>query len=211
MNITYTGPWNTNVTMVITDNGIASAYHEEIQQMWGSDTEVPNAKKAKFHKDKHNVSQNLHYINDIKVEVYFGPMDRNKTKPSISERITTIINEHAKHDVKFLAFAISPNITISQAMIDRSGRGEVSRHGVIDPAFYARYRNNNEMWDKPEMAFGNRLITPAKEIRKLHAKTIIIDAQYPYPEKRYALTIVGSSYFLAAAEILNDENILMIY
>src|SRR5690554_1598854 len=211
MNITYTGPWNTNVTMVIKDNGIAGAYHEEFQQMWGSDTEVPNAKKAKFHKDKHNVSQNLHYINDIKVEVYFGPMDRNKTKPSISERITTLINEYAKHDVKFLAFAISPNIPISQAMIDRSGRGEISLHGVIDPAFYARYRNNNEIWAKPEMAFGNRLIIPGKEIRKLHAKTIIIDAQNPYPEKHKALTIVGSYNFSAAAEIANDENILMIY
>lgn len=211
MNITYTGPWNTNVTMVIKDNGIAEAYHEEFEQMWGSKTEIPNARKARFHKDKRNVSQNLHYINDIKVEVYFGPMDRDKTKPSISERITTLINEYAKHDVRFLAFAISPNIPISQAMIDRSGRGEIILEGVIDPAFYARYRNNNQIWAQPEMAFGNRLIMSGREVRKLHAKTIIIDAQYPYPEKHKALTIVGSYNFSAAAEIANDENILMIY
>lgn len=211
MNITYTGPWNTNVVLVIKDSGIAGAYLEEFKQMWGSKTAIPNARKARFHKDKRNVSKNIHHINDIKVEVYFGPMDRNKTKPSISKRITTLINEYAKHDVRFLAFAISPNIPISEAMIERSGRGEIILEGVIDPAFYARYRNNDQIWAKPEMAFGNRLILPGKEVRKLHAKTIIIDAEYPYPEKHKALTIVGSYNFSAAAEVANDENILMIY
>ncbi|PKR81608.1 hypothetical protein CW751_03535 [Brumimicrobium salinarum] len=211
MNITYTGPWNTNTTLVIKDNGLAATYHEEFEQMWGSKTEIPNARKARFHKDKRNVSQNLHYVNDIKVEVYFGPMDREKTKPSIAQRITSLINEYAQHDVRFLAFAISPNISISQAMIDRSARGEIILEGVIDPAFYARYRNNNQIWAKPEMSFGNRMILAGKEIRKLHAKTIIIDAQFPYPEKHKAITIVGSYNFSAAAEIANDENILMIY
>ncbi|HLW29563.1 MAG TPA: phospholipase D-like domain-containing protein [Brumimicrobium sp.] len=211
MNITYTGPWNTNATMVIKDNGITGAYLEEFEQMWGSKTEIPNARKARFHKDKRNVSKNIHFVNDTKVEVYFGPMDRDKTKPSISERITTLINDYAKHDVHFLAFAISPNIPISQAMVDRSGRGEITLEGVIDPAFYARYRNSNQIWAQPEMSFGNRLIIAGKEIRKLHAKTIIIDAQYPYPEKHKALTITGSYNFSAAAEVANDENILMIY
>lgn len=211
MNITYTGPWNTNATLVIKDSGLSGVYGEEFQQMWGSETEIPNAKKARFHKDKRNVSNNLHYVNDIKVEAYFGPIDRDKRKPSISARITELINDYAKHDVHFLAFAISPNIPISEALIDRSGRGEINLQGIIDPAFYARYRNNNQIWAKPEMNFGNRKIASGKEVRKLHSKTMIIDAQYPYPDKHKALTIVGSYNFSAAAEIANDENILMIY
>ncbi|RFC55207.1 phospholipase D-like domain-containing protein [Brumimicrobium aurantiacum] len=211
MNVTYTGPWNTNVTMVIKDSGLSGVYGEEFQQMWGSDTEIPNAKRARFHKDKKNVSENIHYIKDIKVEAYFGPLDRDKRKPSISARITELINDYAKHDVRFLAFAISPNISISEALIDRSGRGEINLEGVIDPAFYARYRNNNQIWASAEMNFGNRKVVAGREVRKLHAKTLIIDAQYPYPEKHKALTIVGSYNFSAAAEIANDENILMIY
>ncbi|PWH86255.1 phospholipase D-like domain-containing protein [Brumimicrobium oceani] len=211
MNITYTGPWNTNATLVIKDSGLSGIYGEEFQQMWGSDTEIPNANKAKFHKDKRNVSNNLHYVNDTKVEAYFGPIDRDKRKPSISARITDLINQYAKHDVHFLAFAISPNIPISEALIERSGRGEINLQGVIDPAFYARYRNNGQIWAQPEMNFGNRKIASGREVRKLHAKTMIIDAQYPYPEKHKALTIVGSYNFSAAAEIANDENILMIY
>ncbi|WP_107037593.1 phospholipase D-like domain-containing protein [Brumimicrobium mesophilum] len=211
MNITYTGPWNTNATLLIKDSGLAGIYGEEFQQMWGSKTEIPNANKARFHKDKKNVSQNIHFVNNTKVEAYFGPLDRDNRKPSISNRITELINDYARHDVHFLAFAISPNIPISEALIDRSGRGEINLQGIIDPAFYARYRNNDQIWAKPEMNFGNRKIMSGREVRKLHSKTMIIDTQYPYPEKHKSITIVGSYNFSAAAEIANDENILMIY
>lgn len=211
MNITYTGPWNTNATLLIKDSGIANAYHEEFTQMWGSEGMEPNPRRARFHKDKLNVSQNVHYVNDTKVEVYFGPMDRNKTKPSISERVTFILNNYLKHDANFLAFAISSNIPISEALITRSGRGEINLNGIIDPAFYSRYRNNNDFWARPEAQFGNRKIMPGKEVRKLHSKTMILDAEYPYPEKHKAVTITGSYNFSKAAEQANDENILIIY
>ena len=61
------------------------------------------------------------------------------------------------------------------------------------------------------MAFGSRLVMPAKEVRKLHSKTMIFDVNYPYPEKHKALTVTGSYNFSAAAEKANDENILMIF
>jgi competence ComEA-like helix-hairpin-helix protein len=211
MNITYTGPWNTNATLLIKDSGIANAYFEEFTQMWGSEGMEPNPRRARFHKDKLNVSQNVHYVNDTKVEVYFGPMDRNKTKPSISERITFILNNYLRHDANFLAFAISSNIPISEALITRSARGEINLNGIIDPAFYSRYRNNNDFWARPEARFGNRKIMPGKEVRKLHSKTMILDAEYPYPEKHKAVTITGSYNFSKAAEQANDENILIIY
>ena len=211
MNITYTGPWNTNATLLIKDSGIAKAYLEEFEQMWGNSGDEPDPSNARFHKDKQNVSQNIHYVNDSRVEVYFGPMNREKTKPSISRRVTELINDYAKHDARFLAFAISPNIPISEALLKRSGRGEIILQGVIDPAFYARYKKNNDIWARPEAAFGNRLILPGKEIRKLHSKTLLIDAEYPYPEKHKALTITGSYNFSKAAEEANDENILMIF
>lgn len=211
MNTTYTGAWNTNATLLIKDSGIAGSYHEEFEQMWGSKDDTPNNRRARFHKDKANVSENIHFVNDTRVEVYFGPMDREGYKPSISARITELINDYAKHDAHFLAFAISPNIPISQALVNRSGRGEINLEGVIDPAFYARYRNNGAIWAQPEMAFGNRLVLPAKEVRKLHAKTILLDVNYPYPDKHKAVTITGSYNFSANAEKANDENILMIF
>lgn len=210
MNLTYTGNWNTNVTFVVKDNGIAKAYNDEFEEMWGSKKAEPNPNKANFHQNKSNKVKHIHYVNDIKVEVYFGPVDRSGRKLSISKRITELINE-AKHDVHFLAFAISPNIDISRAMIERSGRGEIELNGVIDPAFYARYRNQDEIWSKPEMNFGNRSILSGREVRKLHAKTIIIDTKYPYSNDKKAIVIAGSYNFSIAAEKTNDENILIIH
>lgn len=52
MNLTYTGPHNSNNTIVIKDSGIAGAYYSEFTQMWGSEGDIPNAENARFHKDK---------------------------------------------------------------------------------------------------------------------------------------------------------------
>jgi endonuclease YncB( thermonuclease family) len=211
MNLTYTGPWNTNSTLLIKDSGIALTYFEEFEQLWGSSSEIPNAEKARFHKAKQPVSNNIHWVNDTKVEVYFSPMNYDKSMPSISERITALISTYAKHDAHFLAFAISPNIPISQALWERSGRGEIQLKGVIDPAFYSRYQKQGAIWGIPEAGYGSRQVLSGKEIRKLHAKTLLLDANYPYPDKHTAITITGSYNFSVSAENSNDENCLIIH
>lgn len=211
MNTTYTAEWNTNTTLVVKDNGIAAAYAEEFEQMWGSTTNIPQPNKALFHKNKHRVKQNVHFVDTIRVECYFSPMNRTHSKPSISARITDLINNYAKSDIHFLAFAISPNIPISQAMIERSGRGEIALQGLIDPNFYTQYKNKKLIWAQPQMHFGNRLVLPSKEVRKLHEKTMLIDPLYPYPNQHKAITIAGSYNFSNAAEKSNDENVLIIF
>lgn len=211
MNLTYTGPWNTNATLLIKDSGITKAYLEEFNQMWGSEGAEPNPRRARFHRDKVNVSQNKFWVGDTKVELYFGPMDRNNTKPSISERVTYLINNYARNDARFIAFAISPNIPISQALWQRSAEGDFILEGAIDPAFYGRYRNNNDIWAAPEARAGNRRILPGREVRKLHSKTMLLDASYPDTANHTAVTITGSYNFSQAAETINDENILLIY
>ena len=211
MNITYTGPWNTNAILIIKDNGICESYLEEFNQMWGSKKMKPNPQFSLFHKTKRNVTNNKHFVGSIPVEVYFGPIDRDKTKPSISVRVTELINNYCLHDARFLAFAISSNVDISKALLDRSARGEIQLQGVIDPAFYSRYKNMGDVWASPESKFGNRYITAGKEVRKLHSKTLLLDATYPYPDKHHAVTITGSYNFSKAAENVNDENLLIIY
>lgn len=211
MNLTYTGPWNTNSTLLIKDSGITNAYFKEFEQLWGSSTAIPDPEKARFHKAKHHLNTNIHWVNNTKVEVYFSPMNYDKTMPSISARISDLINNYAQHDAHFLAFAISPSIPISQALWERSGRGEINLKGVIDPAFYARYQKQGAIWGLPEAGYGKRQILPAKEIRKLHAKTLLLDANYPYPEQHTAITITGSYNFSNSAEFVNDENCLIIH
>lgn len=210
MNLTYTGPFNTNQAMIIKDSGITKAFEEEFEMMWGSDTAEPNPQRARFHRDKENVSQNLFWVNDIRVELYFSPMNRDRSRPGISDRLVQLIENETDHDLAFLAFAITPSVPISQAIWRRSSDPEIRLNGVIDRMFFGRYRNQGDIWASPEASTLGRSILPGRELRKLHAKTLLIDAQNPDQDDT-AITITGSYNFSAAAENANDEYVLIIH
>ncbi len=209
-NLTYTGAYNTNNTIVIKDHEVANIYLQEFNQMWGSDGEIPNPQYAKFHKDKEDVDQHIFDVGGIKVEVYFAPINRNDTKPSVSDRIVEVIKSETQSDIRFQAFAITPNIEISKAIWGVSNDTSIQLEGVIDPGFFSRYQNTGAIWGSPEAQLGNRMIIPAREMRKMHSKLIIIDVNNATPEDE-AVVIAGSYNFSNNAEKNNDENTLIIY
>lgn len=209
-NLTYTGGYNTNNTIVIKDTDVARVYLEEFEQMWGSNTSKPNPRKARFHKDKKDVSQHIFDVGGTKIEIYFAPINRDRSKPSVSDRIVEIIKNETQYDIRFQAFAITPNIPISEAIWEISSNPEIQLEGVIDPGFFSRYRNTGDIWGSPEAQLGNRMIVPAREVRKLHSKLIIIDVNEPTPED-IAIVIAGSYNFSNNAELSNDENTVIIH
>ncbi len=209
-NLTYTGAYNTNNVVVIKDAEVAQIYMEEFNQMWGSESAEPNPTKAVFHKDKKDVSQHIFDVDGTKVEIYFAPINRDKSKPSISDRLVKLIKEEAQTDIKFQAFSITPTIPLSQTMWEVSSSGNIKLEGVIDPGFYSRYRNAGDIWGSPEARLANRMILPAKETRKLHHKVMVLDAENP-DSNDVAVTVTGSYNFSNNAEFNNDENILIIY
>jgi|TARA_R100001591_G_scaffold118565_2_gene142259 competence ComEA-like helix-hairpin-helix protein len=209
-NLTYTGAYNTNNTIVIKDAEVAAVYLEEFEQMWGSDNEKPNPDRALFHKDKRDVSAHIFNVNGIKIEIYFAPINRDGTKPSVSDRIVEVINQEAQSDIRFQAFAITPNIPISKAIWNKSIDTSIQLEGIIDPGFFSRYRNTGAIWGSPEAQLGNRLILPARETRKLHSKLIIVDVNEETPDDE-AVIIAGSYNFSNNAELSNDENTIIIF
>jgi len=209
-NLTYTGAYNTNNTLVIKDHEVATAYLNEFNQMWGSESEIPDANRALFHKDKRDVSDHIFDVGGIKVEVYFAPINRDDSKPSVSDRIVEVINEETQSDIRFQAFAITPTIPISKAIWSKTVDTDIQLEGVIDPGFFSRYQNTGAIWGSPEAQLGNRMIVPARETRKLHSKLIIIDVNEPTPDDE-AVVIAGSYNFSNNAELSNDENTLIIY
>ncbi len=209
-NLTYTGAYNTNNTIVIKHHEIARVYTEEFEQMWGSDGSKPDPDRARFHKDKRDVSQHFFDVGGTKLEIYFAPINRDKTKPSVSDRIVQIITEETQSDIRFQAFAITPTIPISQAIWNVSTDANIQLEGVIDPGFFSRYRNTGAIWGSSEAQRGNRMILPAREMRKLHSKLIIIDVNEESPADE-AVVIAGSYNFSNNAELSNDENTLIIY
>ncbi|MEX0844331.1 MAG: phospholipase D-like domain-containing protein [Balneolaceae bacterium] len=209
-NMTYTGNFNTNHTIIIKDTEIAKVYTEEFEQMWGDDDETPDAQRAAFHKDKVNVSQNIFDVGGTRIEVYFAPINRDRTKPSVSDRLVELIQEEAQHDINFQAFAITPNIPISQQMWDQSAGGQILLRGAIDRRFYSRYRSAGDIWGSPEATQGNRMILQANELRTLHHKVILLDTEHPDPDD-IGVTVAGSYNFSMNAEMNNDENTLIIF
>lgn len=209
-NMTYTGNYNTNHTIIIKDTEVAKVYTEEFEQMWGSDDEEPNPANAGFHKDKVNVSQNVFDVGGTKVEVYFAPIDRDRTKPSVSNRLVQLIEEEAQHDINFQAFAITPSIPISEQMWSQTANGQILLRGAIDHRFYSRYESAEDFWGSPEARAGNRMILQANELRALHHKVILLDVENPNPDD-IAVTVAGSYNFSMNAEMNNDENTVIIY
>jgi comEA protein len=209
-NLTITGAYNTNNVIVIKDSGIASAYLAEFEQMWGSGGNNPNARRAKFHKDKNDVGDHTYFVDSTRVEVYFSPINRSNTKPSIMNRLVEVIRNEAQHDIAFQAFAITPSIPLSRIIWQRSATGTVELHGIIDPMFYYRYKSNGNIWASSEAKLTNRMILPANEMRKLHHKVMLLDANHTDPLDK-GITIAGSYNFSKNAEVNNDENLLIIY
>ncbi len=209
-NLTYTGAFNTNNVVVIKDEEVARVYTEEFHQMWGGEGAEPNPVAALFHKDKKDVSQHIFDVGGTSIEIYFAPVNRDGSKPSISDRLVELIKKEAQHDIKFQAFSITPNIPLSKAIWEASSSGTIQLEGVIDPGFYSRYKNAGDIWGSEEARSGNRMILPAKETRKLHHKILLLDAENP-DSNDVGVVVTGSYNFSNNAEVNNDENILIIY
>ncbi|MDZ7806063.1 MAG: phospholipase D-like domain-containing protein [Gracilimonas sp.] len=209
-NLTYTGAYNTNHTIVIKDTEIAKVYTEEFEQMWGSSGDLPDPDAAVFHKDKINVSQNVFDVDGTNVEVYFAPINRDRTKPSVSDRLVKLIEQEAQHDINFQAFAITPGIPISEQIWKQTADGKIILKGLIDRSFYSRYQSTGDIWGSPEATSANRMVLPAQETRKLHHKILLLDTIHPDPTD-IGVTVAGSYNFSMNAEMNNDENTLIFY
>lgn len=209
-NLTFTGNYNTNHTIVLKDAEIAKVYTEEFEQMWGSDSDIPNPVNARFHKDKQDVSQHVFDVGGTRVEIYFAPVNRDNSKPSVSDRIVELIEDEVQHDVNFQAFAITPTIPISEIIWEKASDTTIKLNGVIDRSFYSRYEKAGDIWGLPEANKGNRKVLAANELKLLHHKVLVLDALNP-DTTDIGVVVAGSYNFSNNAEKNNDENTVIIF
>jgi comEA protein len=209
-NLTYTAEYNTNNVVVIKDNEVARTYTNEFNQMWGGTSKVPNPDEALFHKDKNPHEQHTFFVGDTKVQIYFAPENRDDTKPDISKRLVRLIKNHAQSDVDFLSFAMSPSYPVSREIWRMSAKGKIKLNGVIDHLFYARYKNKHAIWASFGAETGGRMILGSNEMRKLHDKILILNAD-ERDSSADGIVVTGSYNFSKSADRDNDENLLIIY
>lgn len=194
----WTGSWNLsadesswiNNVIEINDFQLAQAYTKEFEEMWGSDTDIPNPSQAKFGPFKTDNTPHYFTITNKEVQLYFSPSDQTTTK--IKNTIAT-----ADSSIYFALLTFTRS-DIANTIVSRVNSG-VQIRGIIDNvndsgSQYLFLKNYGEVFDYNLSG-------------TLHHKYSIIDASWqnldPY-------VITGSHNWSNAAEQVNDENTLII-
>lgn len=196
----WTGSWNATDpgttsdlqnSIEIQDKALANAYTTEFNEMWGSDTDTPNAATSRFGARKFDNTPHLFLIKGVPVESYFSPSDR-----TTSHIISTISKAQVSVDFCMLTLTRSD---IANALVARKKAGLKVR-GVID-----NRTDQGSQFDS--------LLARGVDVRIdvnsgfLHHKYGIIDAEGTHAPQ---FVITGSHNWTGAAESSNNENTLII-
>jgi phosphatidylserine/phosphatidylglycerophosphate/cardiolipin synthase-like enzyme len=194
----WTGSWNVsadegawiNNVIEINDYALAQAYTKEFEEMWGSNTDVPNSNTAKFGPYKTDNTPHIFNVNGREIRLYFSPTDQ--TTLQIRNTLST-----ADSSIYFALLTFTRS-DIANTIVSRVNSG-VKLRGIIDNvgdsgSQYNFLRNYGELFD---YNLGS----------VLHHKYALVDASWvnltPY-------VITGSHNWSNAAEQDNDENTLII-
>ena len=185
----------------IQDQALARAYTIEFEEMWGSDTNSPDASSSRFGPNKMDNTPHKFIINDKHVEMYMCPSDQVTSK--IINAITS-----ADSEIYFCILAFT-RIDVKLAMLDRFSTVEGFRiRGVFDSQpdpntqYYSMNGTGDYAWDPPADVWLD------DEWGILHHKYMIIDAEHPAADP---IVITGSQNWSTSAETKNNENTLIIH
>jgi len=194
----WTGSWNITTTELswknnvieINDHTLALAYQTEFEEMWGSNTDIPNPANAKFGSRKSNNTPHNFIIKGINVKSYFSPSDG-----TTSQIINTVSFADSSVYLAVMAFTRSD---IAIAIQGRFNAGAKDIKGIMDDITgtgnqFTTLKGFADMW--------------ANTGNTLHDKYAIIDASYP---TLHPTVITGSHNWSSAAESYNDENTLIV-
>jgi len=198
---------NANNAVEIQGKELARAYTLEFQEMWGSDSGVPNPDSSRFHGNKEDNTQHSFLIDSIPVELYFSPSDYP------TEKICNVITT-SDSSIYFCILSYT-----RQDVCDSMKTGwdsGVSVKGVFDRAeWLTQYSKSRDMtgdttttnpWSPPAPVFSDSVQAPWGP-KQLHHKYMITDSDYDST----AIVITGSQNWSNNGELYNDENILIIH
>jgi phosphatidylserine/phosphatidylglycerophosphate/cardiolipin synthase-like enzyme len=182
-----------NNVIVFQDQSIARGYRLEFNEMWGSDTMVPDEANSKFGPAK-TVNTPLKYIvGGSPVEVYFSPTDG--TTSAIRETIETM-----DYDMAFALLSFTRD-DLADAIIDGSSFF-VSPQGAIE-----QISGTGAEFDNLTSA-GIDVQSHQGIAGSLHHKYAVIDYSEPLSDPT---VVTGSHNWSSTAENINDENTVVVH
>lgn len=196
----WTGSWNLTAdqttidhqnSIEIQDVALAGAYTLEFNEMWGSDTQVPNSSNSRFGARKRDNTPHRFVIAGQPVECYFSPSDRTTTQIKNTLRRAAV-------DVAFALFSFTRR-DIADTVIARKNAGKRVR-GVmesnVDPEQFTYLVSNGvDVRREPTSAI-------------FHHKYAIVDATRGASGPNWLIT--GSHNWSNNAENSNNENTIIV-
>ncbi|MBM6617829.1 phospholipase D-like domain-containing protein [Bacillus suaedaesalsae] len=211
---------NQNQIVEINWPDLASIYNTEFNEMWGSNTLIPDPIQSNFSTRKIDNTPHVVDINGKKVEVYFSAGD------NALGRMTELVKNEAQLNAYFSIFAWSDQSLVDELKYKWENsyndlEGTLTGFdikGIFDSSFWNQWwsasidmtgrtasqtslGNPNTRWANPAPVYQDT------EVRKLHSKTMLIDADTTSDPT----VIVGSTNWSNNGNNVNDENMLIIH
>ncbi len=200
-NLTFSATYdNAENVIEIQDEALAECYTMEFNEMWGSDTDIPDPANSRFGKRKTNNTPHVFNITGIELFQYMSPSDNG---------LQYLIREIGQSQSSlYFCMLIFTNYEIADAMKQKwLTVNNFKVKGVFegDNASGSQYDNmigtGSYPWNPPAD------IHLDKEKKLLHQKYLIIDGDGGPGQ---ATLVTGSYNWSYAAESSNDENFLII-
>ncbi len=183
-----------NNVIIVQDQSLAKAYTLEFEEMWGSNTLMPNPANARFGPFKKDNTPHYFNIGGRRVECYFSPSDNT------NGRIIQAMSE-ATFDIHVNTMLIT-RTDIGNAMLAAHNNGVQLRVLINHPSSTSIYNDISTWLDWRLMTYNS---LPQSGI--LHHKLMFADAlggTNPF-------VLTGSHNWSTSAQLRNDENTLVIY
>ncbi len=199
----WTGSWNAtdqgnnndaqNV-VEIQDMALASAYTMEFDEMWGSETDTPDAAASRFGARKTDNTPHRFLIGGSPVELYFSPSDH--TTMHISDELKSAMYSI---DVAMLTFTRDD---LAQILVAKKEAGDKARV-ILDNNTDTGNEFNSLENGGVDVHLKGKAVTGY-----LHHKYAVVDGEMPSADPA---VITGSHNWSSAAETSNNENTLIIH
>ncbi|ARI77925.1 phospholipase D-like domain-containing protein [Halobacillus mangrovi] len=212
---------NTQHVVELHSTDLSNVFKTEFDEMWGSTGLSPDPASSNYHGRK--TDNTLHSVNigGKEVEVYFSAGD------DAVGQLTSYVKNEADYSSYFTIFAWSDQALVDELKNKWEGsyndlEGSLTGfdvRGVYDESFWNQWwsasiemtgrtasqestNNPNIRWNNPAPVYEDN------EDRKMHAKTMLIDATHPTSDPT---AIVGSTNWSTNGNEINDENMLFIH
>jgi len=211
---------NTQNSIELNSTIVADAFTTEYNEMWGDIGTVPNPTVSNFHSRKIDNTPHVFDVGGRTVELYFSPGD------NAVGNVTSMVQTNADVSAYFSIFAWSDQALVDALKVKWEGSGldlqgtltGFDIKGVFDASFWNQWwsasvdmtgrtasqtsvNNPNTRWANPAPVFIDA------EVRKLHSKTMLIDACTASDPT----VVIGSTNWSANGNDVNDENMLYIH